>query len=922
MPTAGDTSAPVDPQEAIPGLLRDLDTDPMGLSDREVVRRALIYGRNELTRRHRSHWARQLLRQITHPLALLLWLAAVLAWFSDSRPLAIAIVVVVIINAAFALVQERHAEQAVEALSAFIPATARVVRQAPEMSVEASELVPGDVILLAEGDKIPADARLLDGSLDVDLSTLTGESATVRLETRTAAGTGPIIEATDLVFSGTTIVTGHAHAVVFATGMQTELGRIAALSARVTQDESPLETQVKRVAWLIAAVAVTMGLAFIPLGTLLAGLSLQDSVNFAIGLLVANVPEGLLPTITLALAVGVRVLARSGALVKKISAVETLGSTTVICTDKTGTLTLNEMTATRMWTSQGVLEPPTGGNDCASRTAHVIANCCSASITTDDDGTTAERGDPTELALLRASQELGVGPGPGEPSDRLREFHFESALRRMSTVTRSAPGTARINVKGAPEEVLQRCTTIADGSGDRALTSVDRTAITAMVTEWAAEGLRLMAVAERTIDETLVETLSRENTEQGLTMLAIVALMDPPRPEVAEAVATCHSAGIRIMVVTGDHGLTARGIAESVGIGAGSSLRVVTGTELELMPEADLDLLLAEPGEIVFARSSPEAKLRITDALRSQGHVVAMTGDGVNDAPALRRSDIGVAMGKSGTDVAREAATMVLTDDNFATIVTAVEAGRRVYDNVRKFIVYIFAHATPEVIPFLLYALSGGQIPLPLTVMQILAIDLGTETLPALALGREPAEPGLMDRPPHKRGQNVVSREILVRSWGLLGGVSAALVLALVLGTLVNGGWHLGDSVSSGPLHDTWMLATTMSFLAIVSCQIGTAIAARTQRASLREIGLGTNRLLLWGIGFEIVFAVLVVTVPQLQDIFGTASPPLYLALWLIPLPFIVWGSDELYRWFRRRMSQTTDRDPTAPASDRESQPR
>lgn len=348
--------------------------------------------------------------------------------------------------------------------------------------------------------------------------------------------------------------------------------------------------------------------------------------------------------------------------------------------------------------------------------------------------------------------------------------------------------------------------------------------------------------------------------------------------------------------MTGDHGLTARGIAQQVGIGDART-PVVSGYELDAMGDAELDELLDTHEELIFARSSPEAKLRIADALRALGHVVAMTGDGVNDAPALRRADIGVAMGRSGTDVAREAATMVLTDDNFATIVGAVRSGRQVYDNVRKFIVYIFAHATPEVVPFLAYALSGGRIPLPLTVMQILAIDLGTETLPALALGREPAEPGIMDAPPRRRGQRVVDGTMLARAWGLLGGVSAALVLTAYLVTLTAGGWTPGADVSTGPLHHVWRQATTMSFLAIVACQVGTAVAARTQRASLRRIGLTTNPLLAWGVAFELVFAAGVVVLPVAQDVFATAAPSAWQLAMLVPMPFVVWGADEAWRW-------------------------
>ncbi|MHB8185853.1 MAG: cation-translocating P-type ATPase [Dermatophilaceae bacterium] len=899
---APDSVSAVDPQESIDRLLRDLRTRRGGLSDREAARRLVVFGPNELIRRHGRTWPRELVGQLIHPLALLLWLAGLLAAVSGTTALAIAIVIVILINALFAFMQERHAEQAVEALSAYLPTTVRVVREATPKVVEVRELVPGDVIVVEEGERVSADARLLSGSVEMDLSTLTGESLPLLRNADPFDTRGPVLEARDLVFSGTSCTGGEATAVVFNTGMHTELGRIAALSQRVGHEDSPLEKQVKHVARLIAVVAVGMGVAFIPLGTLMAGLSLGDAVNFAIGLLVANVPEGLLPTITLALAVGVRILARDGVLVKRISAVETLGSTSVICTDKTGTLTLNRMRVTRGWTSERVLDltaplPDIDPHSAANRMARAVVACNNAEL--DQTQPEQEHGDPTELALLHMARSLGVDPSAG-PSERVAQFHFDPALRRMSTVDRYAD-RARVHTKGAPEELLPLCTRVAGPDGEeRPLTHEDHVAFDQLVSRWAQDGLRLLAVAERDIDESELPDLTREQAEHDLTLLGVVAMLDPPRPEVADAVARCHSAGIRLIVVTGDHGLTAQGIAESVGIGR-AGLRIITGAELEQMPEADLDELLATGEELIFARSSPEDKLRIADALQDQGHVVAMTGDGVNDAPALRRADIGVAMGKSGTDVAREAATMVLTDDNFASIVTAVEAGRRVYDNVRKFIIYIFAHATPEVVPFLVYALSGGRVPLPLTVMQILAIDLGTETLPALALGRERAEPGLMERPPRQRTQNVIDAPMLARAWGLLGGVSASLVMMVFLVTLDHGGWHLGDDVSSGPLHLVWQQATTMSFLGIVACQIGTAMASRTQHASLRQVGVFTNRLLLWGIAYEIVFAAAVATVPPLQGVFGTATPDLWQVLLILPFPLLVWGADELWRWNTRR---------------------
>ncbi|MFI5911872.1 cation-translocating P-type ATPase [Dactylosporangium sp. NPDC051541] len=896
--TIATSAAPAaqDPREPVDLLMRDLRCGAGGLPAREAARRLLVYGPNELARRGGRRWWRELVRQLVHPLAALLWLAAALALVAGTSALAIAIAIVVLVNAVFAFVQEQQAERAVEALAAYLPQRATVLRDGVRVTIPAVELVPGDVLVVEEGERVCADARLIEGGVEVDLSTLNGESLPAYRSADQADRGGPLLDARDLVFSGTSCTGGEATALVYATGMRTELGRIAALTQRVGRDESPLEIQVKRVAWLIALVAVTAGLAFLPLGTFAAHLSTAAAFTFAIGLLVANVPEGLLPTITLALGMGVRELARGGAVVKRLSAVETLGSTTVICTDKTGTLTMNRMRVTAVWTLPQRIELEPGHPEplgVVLRLAAAAARCNNATLD-------PEAGDPTETALLHAAVSLGVPvDAVARRREQRRQFHFDPALRRMSTVDELG-GETWLHVKGAPEELMPLCSRIAAATGDHDCTEADRAAAAAAVGELAAHGLRLLAVAVRRLPPGPVPE-RREDAERDLTLLGLIAMFDPPRPEVAAAVERCHTAGIRLMVVTGDHGLTASEIARRVGIGTADT-PVVTGAELDAMPEADLDRLLTTHRELIFARSSPEAKLRIADALRAQGHVVAMTGDGVNDAPALRRADIGVAMGVAGTDVAREAATMILTDDNFATVVTAVQAGRRVYDNVRKFILYIFAHATPEVVPFLVFALSGGAVPLPLTVLQILAIDLGTETLPALALGREPAEPGLMDRPPRARGQGVIQGRLLVRAWAVLGGVSALLVLAGFFATLLAGGWHPGDPTGPGtPLHQVWQEATTMTFLGIVACQIGTAFAARTQTAPLRAVGLFTNHLLLWGVLFEVAFAAALVTVPALRGLFDTAVPGLDRLALLLPMPFAVWGADELWRARLRR---------------------
>jgi magnesium-transporting ATPase (P-type) len=425
----------------------------------------------------------------------------------------------------------------------------------------------------------------------------------------------------------------------------------------------------------------------------------------------------------------------------------------------------------------------------------------------------------------------------------------------------------------------------------------------------------VLALARRVLPAGAAIPGQREDAERELCLIGMAAMLDPPRPEVPAAIERAHHAGIRIHVVSGDNGLTAAAIAGQVGIGTGAGgMRVVAGGDLDAMTERDLDALLSSGTEVVFARSSPEAKLRIADALRALGQVVAMTGDGVNDAPALRRADIGVAMGRSGTDVAREAATMVLTDDNFATIAVAVESGRRVYDNVRKFICYIFTHAVPEVVPFLVFALAGGAIPLPLTVMQILAIDLGTDTLPALALSREPAEPGIMDRPPRPRSQGVISRGMLARAWGFLGLISAALVMTGFFLTIRHAGWHSGAPTGPGsPLNHAYRQATTVAWLGIVACQIGTAFAVRTDHASLRSVGVLSNRFLLGGIAFSLAFAALLIYLPALHPIFGTAAlTPAQLAT-VAPFPFIVWGADELRRYLLRRHARASESGTNAP---------
>lgn len=882
--TAWDRASVTADQSALADAPLDLSEPWPGLTSDEVADARREFGPNALPHARTPSWLAALVKQLVHPMAILLWGAAVLSFATESRTLGTAILVVLAINSAFAFTQERQAEHAVEAISNALPPLARAVRDGVVVDLPAEELVPGDVILVGEGDQAPADARILTGSASVDASMLTGESVTVERVPVAQPAPGSLLNAPQVVLRGTSVVAGEVKAVVFATGAATQIGVVADLTASVRSEPSPLEVQVKRVAWVVSLIAVGMGLVFLPIG-MAAGLSWKAAMIFGIGLLIANVPEGLLPTITLALAGGVRRLARHGAVVKRLSAVETLGSTSTICTDKTGTLTQNRMTVREVWVPDG------GSSDAA---LHVMAWCHSLRVQGDD-----VVGDPTEAALIEHVRAYGGPLDLERQAERIEvRQRFDARLRRMSVTLGTGDGV-EVLCKGALESLSGLCTTVA-GAPDRAVSEEDRRSIADAAERMERLGYRVLALADK---HAHTAGRTRGEDEAGLRLVGLVGLIDPPRPDAADAVARCHSAGIRVHVITGDSPVTAAAVAREVGIDAHT---VVDGATLARMTDGELTDLVAA-GEVVFARASPEDKLRIATRVRAVGEVFAMTGDGVNDAPALRYADIGIAMGRSGTEVAREAANMVLTDDDFATIVRAIESGRQVYANIRKFVVYVFAHAVPEVVPFLLFALSGGAIPLGINGMQILAVNLATETLPALALGREKAESGAMERPPRSKSEHIITRGLLLRSWGLFGLVSAVLTSSAFLMHLWLGGWSPGDGVGPGSdLHTTYLEATSITFLGIVLCQVGTAFAARTERASLRSIGVFSNRPLLWGIAFELAVAVAVIYAPPLQGPFGTSALSLQDIAPLLTFPFIVWGVDELVRSRRRKASRSS----------------
>lgn len=856
---------------AIEEVFRRLRTSEEGLNSAEAASRLQEYGYNEITEARKTSLFVRFFSQFTHFLAILLWVAAGLCFLSELlQPgqgllsLGVAIVAVIVINAVFSFIQEYRAERAVAALKALLPFDVKVKRDGVEREVPAREVVPGDLILLEEGDKVPADARVVAATrLMVNNAPLTGESDP---KPRNAEPfPGDYLDSPNLVFAGTLVVGGKGLAVAVATGMATEFGKIAHLTATVDPGLTPLQREILRVIRIVAAIAVTVGLFFFALGYFI-GQSFWHNFLFAIGIIIANVPEGLLPTVTLALAMGSQRLARKKALVKNLNSVETLGSVTVICTDKTGTLTQNRMEVRSLWV------PVDGDKTAAELMLLKIAGLCNNAHPTES----GYRGDPTEVALLKAARERGVDLA----APRLLELPFDAERKRMSTVNQEAEG-GLVLTKGALETVLPVCDKVWTGaSGSGPLQEADRQKILAASRALMDQGLRVMAFAYKKLPAANrpleASELDEETLETALTFVGLAGLEDPPRPEVPEAVRTCHEAGIRVLMLTGDAGRTALAIARQIGL-VQNTPKVVEGPELEKMSDQKLREVLSET-EPIFARMTPRHKMRIVSILKEEGERVAVTGDGVNDAPALRRADIGVAMGLIGTDVAREAADMVLLDDNFATIVRAVEEGRTIFENIRKFMVYIFAHLTPEAVPYILF--SFLPIPLPLTVMQILAIDLGTETIPALALGVEKPEAGIMKPQPVKK--TLITPGVLFRSYVFLGLISTVGVLFGYFYVLFSGGWQWGELL---PTDATLARqAATATFLGIVIMQVGIVFACRSSTESIFHIGFLTNRMVLVGIVFELLLTAWIIYHPWGQAIFGTA--PLPARVWLLFMPF------------------------------------
>ncbi len=896
-------------RHAIEKLYAHLHSSAQGLTQAEAVQRLARYGANQIEKITEQSFVGRLFKEFTHFFALILWLAAGLAFVAEWKDpgqgmamLGYAVLGVILINGLFSFWQEYRAEKALAALRNLLPHHTTALRDGRAVQLPVAELVPGDVVLLAAGDDVPADCRLIEAfGVRVNTANLTGESLP-KARDANAEQEEQVALRRDILHAGTSLISGEAKGMVYATGMHTEFGNIARLTQTVREPLSPLQIEIARLSRLVALLATLLGAVFFLIGQLM-GLSFMENLVFAIGIIIANVPEGLLPTVTLSLAMATQRMAKKNALVRHLPAVETLGAASVICSDKTGTLTQNRMSIRQVFYS-GALLVPGELAEYEAEPLFAIMRHCHDLRRVEQNSQAVWLGDAMEVALLEGA------PLDGAAFPRIDEIPFDTERKRMSVIC-DTPQGHMLYCKGAPESVLSLCSEMLLQGKCLSLDEASRANLLTVQEQMAEQGLRVIALAYRILpnvhgkdvapdDEThharfpLLNPLPLAGEEANeslrefhdnhaaqheseLIFAGLIGLVDPPRAAVHEAIRTCHAAGIRVIMITGDHPHTASALAREIGLA--QNPLAVTGDKLRTMSDIDLQLLLDEP-DLIFARTSADQKMRIVQALQHKGEIVAVTGDGVNDAPALKCADVGIAMGISGTDVAKESADIILLDDNFATIVAAIEEGRAVFDNLRKFLTYILTSNVPEMVPYLAFVLF--RIPLPLTIIQILAVDLGTDMLPALALGAEQPSHDTMLRPPRLRSERLLSWGLLLRAYLFLGLLEAVAGMAAFFFVLHGGAWQFGGVLGH---HDNLHLqATTACLSAIIAMQVVNVFLCRHPTLSAFSRGHRRNRLIAYGIGFELVLLVLIGYTPWGNALFGTS--PLAAEVWLFIIPF------------------------------------
>ncbi len=857
-------------------LAREHRVDPtQGLDESEVAHRAGEHGPNELASKSQSSGLALLADQFKDFMVLVLIAAAVVSGVIGELVDTLAIVVIVALNAIIGFVQAWRADKAMAALQRLAAANATVLRDGQVRQIPAAGLVPGDIVLLEAGNQVPADLRLMDlAQFRVDESALTGESVTVE---KHAAPMNGVVDALgdrlNMAFKGTTATHGRARGLVVATGMSTELGKVATLLDRDTDRSTPLQRRLAAFGKRLSLAVIAICVVIFTVGVLRGESPLLMSLT-AISLAVAAIPEALPAVVTVLLALGARKMVTFNALIRRLPSVETLGSVTFICSDKTGTLTQNRMRAEVLLSGRERWTPGDGTPGPMNRELLRAAALCNDATHTLAGGW---QGDPTETALTQVAGDCGLHkPVLEEQAERVLEFPFDAERKRMTTIHRTPDGLVAYT-KGAPESVIARCTSQWQPVGQTGLRSAE---MLDAAGELAAQGLRVLALARRN-HEKLPASSEPEAVESGLCLIGLIGLIDPPRPEAAAAVGDCISAGITPVMITGDHPATARAIAQRLGIVGDGANDVLTGSDLAAMDDAALSERVRTIR--IYARVDPLQKIRIVEALQAHGEFVAMTGDGVNDAPALKEADIGVAMGRGGTDVAREASSLVLLDDNFATIVAAVREGRRIYDNIRKFVRYAMTGNSGEIWTIFLAPLVG--LPIPLLPVHILWINLVTDGLPGLALAAEPAEHGVMQRPPRAPGESLFADGMWQHILGvglLLGGLCLAVQA-----------WAL----SSGNAH--WQ---TMVFTVLTLGQMAHVMAIRSETDPLWRLGLGSNKPLLGAVALTFALQMAVIYIPALNTVFRTAPlSPLELGICLVAALTIYAAVEIEKRWRRAR---------------------
>ncbi|MCB9358979.1 cation-transporting P-type ATPase [Candidatus Woesearchaeota archaeon] len=889
-------------------LFNSLSSSPDGLGNAEAEHRLAKYGKNKLSEKKEKPIIVKFLLQFNNFFSYLLLFGSLLSFVSEwllpgqgSIYVAWALLGVTVLNAVFTFIQEFKAERAMKSFKNLMTSTVVVIRDGKKQQIDSADLVIGDIMVLSEGDKVTADARIIEQEqLKVDHSALTGESEP---QLRSVDATSKnILLSRNMVFSGTLVQSGMGKAVVVATGDKTQIGTIAQLTHDVQNQVSHLQVEIAHFIKIISYIAIFLGISFFLMGWLFKDISIWTMLVFGIGIIVANVPEGLLPTVTLTLSISAQRMAKHNVLIKNIDAIETLGSLTIICSDKTGTLTENNLHVNGFYIDgrfysfnrqdKHIYE---GKNQIRIRSIKGSAEfndillLCNNSVVNESK----EFGDSTEICLKRFVSNFSNLNYIEKAHQRVHEVPFSSETKYMITVNRFDKNE-RAHLKGAPEVVLAKCNRIFQNGKFVKLTAASRKKILAENESYSRKGFRVLGCALKDIN------WSKKNAKKldidDYCFYGLIIMQDPPRKEVPDAVAQCKKAGIRIIVISGDQGTTVENIARQVGIVDDGNVIVINGPDLPNYSDDELKKILREK-QVLFARALPIDKLRIVTLLKDMGEIVAVTGDGVNDAPALKKSDVGIAMGKSGTEVAKDAADMILLDDNFASIVKAIKSGRTVYDNIKNFITYILTSNTPEIVPFLFFILFGWPLALP--VLLILCIDLGTDMLPAIGLGMEKPSDDIMKRPPRSKTSKLLNWKMIARSYGFIGPLQTAFSYIVFFSILMNGGWTWGMPIQ---VTDKLYMSAITAFLAtIVITQMFNVFACRTSRLSVFSKGIFSNKFILIGLLSEAILMTIIATVPHIQMIFGTWFFPIHYLLWMIGFGMIILLVEELRKLIDRR---------------------